>query len=282
MSVPEVSSRAEMVEELLNVCRLSGETKRPNPNPRPRILIISSFEEAEYLSACEVFQLLLQPKLRIECEVVQDIPQMAACKPYAYYLVVLLFRGIFADQDFNKLLLYASAYSDASKRALEVVPVIADTAFDFLGIESLLNKDIGPVVTRSGGRAHQEKATQLQIRFPLPRTGTETLNIWFRTFFKRLEQSWELVPCNLDLCWSRDIGYLFVSPLFSLKSTVKIREISEVLRHLRTKLALPFTPLASEGLQQRQVAEIAMRVHRYQDPSMDPVWMTSIIQFCQV
>ena len=40
---------------------------------------------------------------------------------------------------------------------------------------------------------------------------------------------------------------------------------AEVLRGLRTVLALPFAPLSSAGLQQRQVAEIASRMHRYQD-----------------
>ena len=39
----------------------------------------------------------------------------------------------------------------------------------------------------------------------------------------------------------------------------------KVVRNLRTVLALPFSPLASGGLQRRQVAEIALRCHRYQD-----------------
>ena len=39
----------------------------------------------------------------------------------------------------------------------------------------------------------------------------------------------------------------------------------EAQRELLNVLALPFSPLASEGLQQKQVAEIAQRMHRYQD-----------------
>ncbi|CAE7773448.1 unnamed protein product [Symbiodinium necroappetens] len=40
-----------------------------------------------------------------------------------------------------------------------------------------------------------------------------------------------------------------------------------VFRSLMNVVALPFSPLASEGLQQKQVAEIAERIHRYKDPA---------------
>ena len=39
----------------------------------------------------------------------------------------------------------------------------------------------------------------------------------------------------------------------------------QAYQNLLNVLALPFSPLASEGLQQKQVAEIATRMHRYKD-----------------
>ena len=71
--------------------------------------------EAEYLSACEVFQFLLQAHLHVECEVVHDVQQIATCKPFAYYLIVLLFRGILRDQDFIKLLLCLGCFEIQNK-----------------------------------------------------------------------------------------------------------------------------------------------------------------------
>ncbi|CAE7452285.1 grlE, partial [Symbiodinium necroappetens] len=41
------------------------------------------------------------------------------------------------------------------------------------------------------------------------------------------------------------------------------RQLLQAYKSLVTVLALPFSPLASEGLQTRQVAEIAGRMHRY-------------------
>lgn len=182
-----VSSREDTVVKLLNICGVSSHG-RPSNLSRPRILIVSSLLEAEFLSTCEVFQHLLQVELNVECAVVHGMYQMTSFKRFAYYLLVLLFRGIFLDQDFNKLLLSASTACPASRRTLEMVPVIADANFDYPGIGGLLKNCGSP-------GAHEE----------------------------------------------------------------------QVLRNLRTVLALPFTPLASGGLQQRQVAEIALRCHRYQD-----------------
>ena len=46
-------------------------------------------------------------------------------KPWAYYLVVLLVRGIFRDPDFISVFLGAHA----GHRSLELLPVIADSNF---------------------------------------------------------------------------------------------------------------------------------------------------------
>eukprot|EP00434_Breviolum_minutum_P032628 symbB.v1.2.028858.t1/scaffold3096.1/size63706/2 len=189
-----VSDREAVVVELLSLCGLSARRQSEKANERrPRILIISSLIEPEFLSACEVFQYLLQTELSVECLVVDGINQMATCRPFAYYLVVLLFRGIFRDMDFTKLLMHA-AYSAPMQRCLDMVPVIADSNFDFPSIDTLLKRH--PISAPfPGGHAHAE----------------------------------------------------------------------QVLRGLRTVLALPFAPLSSAGLRQRQVAEIASRMHRYQD-----------------
>ena len=129
--------------KLLNICGVPSHGRASNLS-RPRILIVSSLVEAEFLSTCEVFQHLLQAHLNVECAVVHGTHQMTSFKPFAYYLVVLLFRGIFLDQDFTNLLLYASTACPASRRTLEMVPVIADANFDYPGIDGLLKSPCSP------------------------------------------------------------------------------------------------------------------------------------------
>lgn len=98
-----------------------------------RILITSSVADAESLSTCEVFQLMLQAHLQVECVVVQGSRQMVSWKPWAYYLVVLLFRGMFRDAGFARML--TAAFDLSGRRALEVVTVIADAQFDFPSVD---------------------------------------------------------------------------------------------------------------------------------------------------
>ena len=149
-----------MVVELLSLCGLSARRQSEKANERrPRILIISSLIEPEFLSACEVFQYLLQTELSVECLVVDGINQMATCRPFAYYLVVLLFRGIFRDMDFTKLLMHA-AYSAPMQRCLDMVPVIADSNFDFPSIDTLLKRH--PISAPfPGGHAHAEQVSRM-------------------------------------------------------------------------------------------------------------------------
>lgn len=165
-AVLQVSSREDTVVKLLNICGVSSHG-RPSNLSRPRILIVSSLLEAEFLSTCEVFQHLLQVELNVECAVVHGMYQMTSFKRFAYYLLVLLFRGIFLDQDFNKLLLSASTACPASRRTLEMVPVIADANFDYPGIGGLLKNCGSP-------GAHEEQVPPTltlkfeEIRFFLP------------------------------------------------------------------------------------------------------------------
>ena len=146
----EVAGREAVVLEMLRLCGLapplrstsmasinilSSGSEQSLP-ARARILITSAVADAESLSACEVFQVMLQAHLRVECAVVHGTRHLATWKPWAYYLVVLLFRGMFRDHGFAKILLNASAPA-ANGRSLELVSVIADTHFDFPSLESL-------------------------------------------------------------------------------------------------------------------------------------------------
>ena len=175
--LPKVGDREVVVVDLLSLCGLFP-SRRPSERAsikvsRPRILILSSLMEAEFLSACEVFQSLLQVQLSVECEVIQGIQQMATCRPFAYYLVVLLFRGIFRDTDFAKLLLLA-AYCAPSKRTLEMVLVIADSNFDFPSIDTLMKRS--PITAPiPGGLAHAQQVSS----FTRPFFVIFLLGLWF-------------------------------------------------------------------------------------------------------
>ncbi|CAE7289888.1 unnamed protein product, partial [Symbiodinium sp. CCMP2456] len=144
-------------------------------------------------------QELLQAHMQIECAVVHDALQMTSYRPWAYYLVVLLFRGLFRDPGFTQILLPACA---PGGRNLELVTVIADSHFDFPRIESL----------------------ELEI---------QSRSIAYATSGRH------------------DPGKLLL----------------DIFQELLNVLALPFSPLGSEGLQQQQVAEIAKRLKRYKDPA---------------
>ncbi|CAE7316306.1 grlE [Symbiodinium sp. CCMP2456] len=210
-----VSRREEAVLEMLARCGLyalqmpSARLRRITSTPvlhntdaaRARILITSSVADAECLSACEVFQIMLQAYLQVECAVVHGSRQMIHWKPYAYYLVVLLFRGIFRDAGFQRILTAAFA---APGRRLELVTVLADSHFDFPSLEDSVD-------------------------------GSGDLKTVRRTLTE--------------------------------ETSSPSQQLAEAQRELLTVLALPFSPLASEGLQHKQVAEVAHRMHRYEEPA---------------
>ncbi|OLP92536.1 putative protein phosphatase 2C 27 [Symbiodinium microadriaticum] len=162
---------------------------------RARILIMSSVADAESLSACEVFMLVLQAHLHVECAVVLNRKQMIRWKPFAYYLVVLLVRGIFNNHRFGQLLLTGLS---APGRSLELLTIVADPHFEF------------PSFDADSQMHDADDANAI------------------------MEENDPLI---------------------------------EAYRSLVSVLAMPFSPLGSEGLQQKQVAEIAGRMHRYKDPA---------------
>lgn len=120
---------------------------------------------------------------------------MIRWKPFAYYLVVLLVRGIFNNHRFGQLLLTGLS---APGRSLELLTIVADPHFEF------------PSFDADSQMHDADDANAI------------------------MEENDPLI---------------------------------EAYRSLVSVLAMPFSPLGSEGLQQKQVAEIAGRMHRYKDPA---------------
>lgn len=139
--------------------------------------------------------LVLQAHLHVECAVVLNRKQMIRWKPFAYYLVVLLVRGIFNNHRFGQLLLTGLS---APGRSLELLTIVADPHFEF------------PSFDADSQMHDADDANAI------------------------MEENDPLI---------------------------------EAYRSLVSVLAMPFSPLGSEGLQQKQVAEIAGRMHRYKDPA---------------
>jgi len=197
--------REAVVVDLLQRCELPSsstsaqiiaEGKHYNPNGA-RILITSCITDAEALSTCEAFQCMLQAQLHVECAVAQSSRQMERWRPRAYYLVVLLFRGVFQDQRLGRIL--SCAFDESCERNLEVVTVIADTHFDFVGLNMSVSQQ----------------------------------DSWSQVKQEEKEENTQMTQA--------------------------------VYKRLLNVIALPFSPLASDGLQRKQVAEISSRFHRYKD-----------------
>lgn len=146
-----VALREQAVTELLAACGVTQRSsRRLSASWRPRILVTSSMADFEVLSACEVVQIMLQACLSVECEVVQDLGQLKTWRPFAYYLVVLLYRGIFQDPSFIRRL----KLSGAAPRPLQLVPVVADSKFDYGSIE----KAAKSLSAQPGGQAQADAA----------------------------------------------------------------------------------------------------------------------------
>jgi len=106
---------------------------------KARILITGSVTDAEALATLEVFQILVQNHLRVECAMVRSSQELMAHKPYAYYFVVLFSRGMLRDPRFAQILLSTGAGKEeelaGDERQLEIVTVSADTGFEFPSAE---------------------------------------------------------------------------------------------------------------------------------------------------
>lgn len=171
---------------------------------KARILVTGSLRDGEALASLEIFQILVQRLMQKECVVVRSPQELLAYRPWAYYLVVLLSRGMLRDPGFAKILLsvYLEGESEGH-RPLELVTVNADTRFEFPSAEFFKDlEDFGLGLDNSG-------------ETPLPV---------------------ELGPF-----------------------------LSSSYRGLLNVLALPFSPMGSQGLLEEQVSEISRRFRRYKN-----------------
>ncbi|CAJ1377558.1 unnamed protein product [Effrenium voratum] len=124
--------RREKVIELLRVSQvtrnmLTGSGEMEMKKQRARILVTGSVMDAEALAACEVFQVLVQQHIQVECAMVTKRGELMARRPWARYLAVLLSGDILTDPGFARILL-----ADAEcEKPLEMVTICADADFAF-------------------------------------------------------------------------------------------------------------------------------------------------------
>ena len=97
-----VSSMLEHLKIPMKLFRPEGDAKLI----KARILITGAVNDAEALATLEVFQILVRSVMQRECAVVRSAKQLLAYRPWAYYLVVLLSRGILRDPGHLAGLLY--------------------------------------------------------------------------------------------------------------------------------------------------------------------------------
>ncbi|CAJ1409089.1 unnamed protein product [Effrenium voratum] len=197
--------REDIVIEMLQRAKVSMKVFRStapvNGKVKARILITGSVTDAEALATVEVFQIMVQSHMRVECAMIRSDKEMTAYKPWAYYFVVLFSRGMLRDPRFAQILLSTGAGEeepDPSVRQLEIVTVSADTGFEFPSAEFYKELEINGLGTEGLG----------------PESG---------------------------------------------------KLLSKAYRSLLNVLALPLSPMGSEGLLEKQVSEISRRFRRYKD-----------------
>ncbi|CAE8587253.1 unnamed protein product [Polarella glacialis] len=134
--------QASSVLEIANCCRLpkkafsSSAGSGSSSANRPRILITGAMADAEALSVCQTFQILVQRNMQVQAAVVRSLEEMENALPFASYVVVLFSRGMLRDPNFALILLSANSLSgSASERKPELVTVSADAGFEFPGPE---------------------------------------------------------------------------------------------------------------------------------------------------
>ncbi|CAE8582168.1 unnamed protein product [Polarella glacialis] len=134
--------QAGSVLEIVNCCRLpkrafsSSVGSGSSSTSRPRILITGAVADAEALSVCQTFQILVQRNTQVQAAVVRSREEMENRLPFASYVVVLFSRGMLRDPNFAKILLSANCLrGSAWGRKPELVTVSADAGFEFPGPE---------------------------------------------------------------------------------------------------------------------------------------------------
>lgn len=127
-----VEDQELIVVEMLHHLRVPRNLFQPSlaaHRVKARILITGAVSDAEALAALEIFQILVLRRMQRECVVVRSSRELLAYRPWAYYLVVLLSRGLLSDPRFAQTLL--SVYLGEHARHLELVAVHADSSFQF-------------------------------------------------------------------------------------------------------------------------------------------------------
>ena len=116
---------------------------------------------------------LYKAYLQVECAVVHGSRQMVSWKPWAYYMVVLLVRGLFRDPGFERIL--AAAFS-AHGRRLELVTVLADSHFDFPNLD-MVGPSASVSPTLKDEKAEREGERSASMDSPRSRLLAEALCI---------------------------------------------------------------------------------------------------------
>ena len=116
---------------------------------------------------------LYKAYLQVECAVVHGSRQMVSWKPWAYYMVVLLVRGLFRDPGFERIL--AAAFS-AHGRRLELVTVLADSHFDFPNLD-MVGPSASVSPTLKDEKAEREGERSASMDSPRSRLLAEALDI---------------------------------------------------------------------------------------------------------
>lgn len=92
----------------------------------PAILILGSNQSAEVLAVCQVLQTLTQESMLEETAVIQDESQAKRWLLTAFYIVVVLSKGILFEPSFARVLLIAHKFD-----FLEYVNMNLDSTFEF-------------------------------------------------------------------------------------------------------------------------------------------------------
>lgn len=95
----------EVVLRMLQLAKASRKLFRPNstggkPLVKARILMTGLSTDAEALATLQVFQILVRRHMQKECAVVRTYRELMVYRPWAYYLVVLLSKGLLRDPSF--------------------------------------------------------------------------------------------------------------------------------------------------------------------------------------
>ncbi|CAE8729363.1 unnamed protein product [Polarella glacialis] len=241
--------QASTVLEIVNCCKLpkmafASQVVAPSSTLRPRILITGAVTDAEALSACQTFQILVQRSMQVQVAVVRSPEEMEDGLPFASYVVVLFSRGMLRDPSFAKILLSAKSLSDPNNNGSLIEAELSP------GTSEASDSVWGGVLSVS--RRHSDnkhKASERNLKFV-----TVSADAGFE--YPSLEFYEELELHRLGLSDSSRLG-AEAGP-----------ELAKAYRSLLSVLSLPLSSLGSIGLLETQVSEICRRFRKYRDSAV--------------